>query len=118
MVDTPVSADSQCGHAEGAAVAPSRRQFLARAAGITTALALGGGNRLAAQATAGAGSTTLPHPTASGIEHVVLVMMENRSFDHMLGWLPHAEGTQAGLTYYDSAGVPRATYPLAPDYQG
>ena len=29
-------------------------------------------------------------PASSGIEHVVVVMMENRSFDHMLGWLPTA----------------------------
>jgi phospholipase C len=26
------------------------------------------------------------------IQHVVLVMMENRSFDHLLGWLPNADG--------------------------
>jgi len=44
--------------------------------------------------------------------------MENRSFDHFLGWLPGANGRQAGLTYTDSAGVAHPTYPLAPDYQG
>jgi phospholipase C len=27
-------------------------------------------------------------PAASGLEHIVVVTMENRSFDHMLGWLP------------------------------
>ena len=35
-----------------------------------------------------AATTTLPAPGRSGIEHVVVVMMENRSFDHFLGWLP------------------------------
>ncbi len=45
-------------------------------------------------------------------------MMENRSFDHYLGWLPGAEGRQAGLTYVDRGGVAFDTYPLAPDYQG
>src|SRR5689334_12305900 len=35
------------------------------------------------------------------IQHIVLVMMENRSFDHLLGWLPHADGQQAGLSYVD-----------------
>jgi phospholipase C len=60
----------------------------------------------------------LPPPEASGIEHIVLVMMENRSFDHFLGWLPRARGRQAGLVYTDRNGVPHATYPLAPDYQG
>ena len=52
------------------------------------------------------------------IEHIVLVMMENRSFDHLLGWLPGADGTQAGLTYLDRVGLPHSTHPLAPDYQG
>ncbi len=54
----------------------------------------------------------------SQIEHIVLVMMENRSFDHFLGWLPRAEGRQAGLSYADSAGMRHATHRLAPDYQG
>lgn len=57
-------------------------------------------------------------PERSGIEHVVVVMMENRSFDHFLGWLPGADGRQAGLTYLDRTGAPHATHPLAPDYQG
>jgi phospholipase C len=32
----------------------------------------------------------------SPIEHVVVVMMENRSFDHFLGWLPGANGIGLG----------------------
>jgi phospholipase C len=60
----------------------------------------------------------LPQPYKSGIEHIILVTMENRSFDHFLGWLPGANGRQAGLTYTDNAGVAYSTYPLAPDYQG
>ena len=59
-----------------------------------------------------------PDPRTSGIEHVILVMMENRSFDHFLGWLPGADGRQAGLAYLDPAGVVHDTYPLAPDFQG
>jgi phospholipase C len=31
--------------------------------------------------------TPLPPPQAAGFEHVVVVMMENRSFDHLFGWL-------------------------------
>jgi len=46
----------------------------------------------------------------SGIEHVIVVMMENRSFDHLLGWLPHANGKQAGLTYPSPQGTPTKTY--------
>jgi len=59
---------------------------------------------------------SLPPAARSGIEHVVVVMMENRSFDHFLGWLPNADGMQAGLTYTDDTGATFATAPLAPDY--
>src|SRR5690348_6233820 len=52
------------------------------------------------------------------VDHVVVVMMENRSFDHLLGWLPNADGQQADITYLDSAGVAHATHALAPDYTG
>jgi phospholipase C len=50
--------------------------------------------------------------------HVVLVMMENRSFDHFLGWLPNAEGRQSGLTYTNAGGQAFPTWPLAPFFQG
>ncbi|MEI9982595.1 MAG: alkaline phosphatase family protein [Aliidongia sp.] len=43
-------------------------------------------------------------PEDSGIDHVVVLMMENRSFDHMLGWLPGANGVQAGRTFVDTNG--------------
>jgi phospholipase C len=65
-----------------------------------------------------AAESRLPKPHKSGIEHIVVVMMENRSFDHYLGWVPGADGRQAGLTYLDRSGVPHSTHPLAPDYQG
>ena len=60
----------------------------------------------------------LPPPNESGLEHIVVVTMENRSFDHFLGWLPGANGKQAGLSYPDASNALHATYPLAPDYQG
>src|SRR5215813_9349703 len=60
----------------------------------------------------------LPLPELSGVEHVIVVMMENRSFDHLLGWLPHADGIQAGLTYIDGSGSSHVTHALAPDYTG
>jgi phospholipase C len=56
-------------------------------------------------------------PENSGLEHVIVVTMENRSFDHLLGWLPGADGRQAGLTYTDRAGTPYATHHLT-DFQG
>jgi phospholipase C len=92
----------------------SRRQFLESAALGAGAAVLG---RHAATAQLFA-APALPNPRASGIDHVVVVMMENRSFDHLLGWLPGADGRQAGLTYVDRAGLPHDTAPLAPDFQG
>jgi phospholipase C len=62
-------------------------------------------------------ASAMPAPTASGIEHIVVVMMENRSFDHYLGWLPGANGKQAGLTYRDRKGVAHTTHHLT-TYQG
>jgi len=59
----------------------------------------------------------LTDPTQQ-IQHVVVVMMENRSFDHLVGWTPGADGQQAGLMYPDRSGALVPTYPLAPDYQG
>jgi phospholipase C len=56
--------------------------------------------------------TPLPPPGASGIDHIVVVMMENRSFDHFLGWLPGAEGRQSGLTFTNKAGRRRNTHHL------
>jgi phospholipase C len=52
------------------------------------------------------------------IKHIVVLMMENRSFDHLLGWLPNSTGQQAGLSYLDKSGKAQSTYPLAPDWTG
>ncbi len=90
----------------------SRRQFLRRSASAAAGLAI------LPSALGAPRDKRLPPPNRSGIEHVVVVMMENRSFDHFLGWLPGADGRQSGLTYTDSAGTSHATYPLAPDFQG
>jgi len=60
----------------------------------------------------------LPDPASSGIEHVVVVIMENRSFDHLFGWMPNAEGKQGGLAYTDKAGKSHPTYSLSGDYTG
>jgi phospholipase C len=54
----------------------------------------------------------LPAPGDSGIEHVVVVMMENRSFDHFLGWLPGADGKQAGLNFTDRYGISHPSFHL------
>src|SRR5689334_19201550 len=59
-----------------------------------------------------------PHGHAAAIQNIIVVTMENRSFDHIMGWLPGADGRQSGLAYVDSLGQTQSTYPLAPDYQG
>jgi phospholipase C len=46
----------------------------------------------------------LPNPSTSGIDFIVLVTMENRSFDHFLGWVPAAEGMPANLQFTDAFG--------------
>ena len=90
----------------------SRRQLIAGAA----AGAAGAAGVVALGESADAAGT-LPSPGRSGIDHIVVLMMENRSFDHYLGWLDGADGKQAGLTYVDRDGVRRRTHHLT-DYQG
>ena len=91
----------------------NRREFM-KAASISAGGALLGGAAGSLYAKTG----VLPKPNKSGIEHIVLVTMENRSFDHFLGWLGGANGMQAGLSYADAAGNVHATYALSPDFQG
>ena len=90
-----------------------RREFLKKTAQFT-----GGALALSSAGSLFAKSGALPKPNKSGVDHIVLVTMENRSFDHFLGWLPGANGMQAGLNFTDTAGNTYPTYPLAPDYQG
>jgi len=63
-------------------------------------------------------SCALPAPRDAPFDTVVVLMMENRSFDHLLGWLPGANGRQQGLSYVDTRGATHATWALAPDFQG
>jgi phospholipase C len=95
----------------------SRRQFLAGVAAATGALALGGCGEGSLSGEGDPELAALPDPATCGIEHIVVVMMENRSFDHYLGWLPGADGMQAGREYLDKQGVPHGTFALAPDFQ-
>src|SRR2546425_12280594 len=96
----------------------NRRTFLTSTASAAGAIALGCRHAGPDSPSITSSLVALPDPASSGIEHVVVFMMENRSFDHLLGWLPSADGRQAGLTYLDTAGVPHPTFPLAPDFQG
>ena len=99
----------------------SRRRFIHRLAGGTSAFALAGLTGVNAGDRGGdEDDDRRPGPKGKALEfeHVILVTMENRSFDHFLGWVPKADGRQAGLRYPDRDGTRKATYRLAPDYQG
>jgi phospholipase C len=99
-----------------------RREFLARLA-LTAGLASGAAAALSprtliAEAAARQHALPLPSPRNLPVDTFVVLMMENRSFDHYLGWLPGADGRQAGLTYTDALGASFHTHRLAPDFQG
>jgi phospholipase C len=83
--------------------------------GTSTGLALTG-SELLAKTAASAAPAHFPHGS-NGIQHVVVLMMENRSFDHFLSWLPGADGRH-GMTYLSTDGNVYPNYPLAPDFQG
>ena len=96
----------------------TRRNLLTAAATATT---LGvASNLVSAEACiVSSGSTcALPRPQDAPFDTVVVLMMENRSFDHMLGWLPGANGRQKGLAYVDEDGRAHETWAIAPDFQG
>ncbi len=90
---------------------PSRRRLL-------TGMAAAGAAGIAAScSSSSAPLPPLPAPQDSGIDHIVVVMMENRSFDSVLGWVPGANGVQEGLSFVDKAGnrqqsfrLPTSTY--------
>jgi phospholipase C len=85
----------------------TRREFLERTAytagmaGLTAALPAS--TILAEAAEAAARSSGLPSPRNMPIDHFVVLMMENRSFDHYFGWVAEADGIQA-QSYTDPTG--------------
>src|SRR4051794_8639603 len=99
-----------------------RRDFLGRtaaAAGLAvSAASLLSPETLVAEAARMQRRAHLPRPRNMPIDTFVVLMMENRSFDHYLGWLPGADGRQVGLTYTDAAGINHQTLRLAPDFHG
>ena len=100
---------------------PSRRKLLAglAAAGSAGTLAACGSSDDAGgsgESSTGVSGANLPDPATSGIDHIVVVMMENRSFDHYYGWLEGADGRNAGRSFTDTAGKVQASHHLT-DYQ-
>jgi phospholipase C len=99
-----------------------RREFLQRTAltaGLAASLAtVLPADTVVAEAAARQRRAHLPSPRNLPIDTFVVLMMENRSFDHYLGWLPGADGHQAGLRFTDDSGQSFETRRLAPDFQG
>src|ERR1700712_412583 len=100
-----------------------RRDFLQRTASLAGlglgAAALLSPDLLVEQAAgAQAKAPALPAGRNLPIDTFVVLMMENRSFDHYLGWLPGADGMQSGLQYTDATGQSFATHRLINDFQG
>jgi phospholipase C len=60
-------------------------------------------------------------PGLNNLQHIVVLMMENRSFDHMLGSLtainPKIDGITDTLSNPDTTGNPVKPQPLA-EFQG
>jgi phospholipase C len=99
----------------------SRREFLTRTGAL--AGAIGAASVLPAKALIKGSSRVgeappIPDPRNMPVDTFVVLMMENRSFDHYFGSFPGADGKNAGLTYPDANGNPQATHHLAGDFQG
>ncbi|HWD63885.1 MAG TPA: alkaline phosphatase family protein [Solirubrobacteraceae bacterium] len=99
----------------------TRRDFLMRTA-AAAGLGAGAGlmldpDTVLAAAAKGQRRAKLPAARNMPIDTFVVLMMENRSFDHYLGWLPGADGRQAGLSFTDKHGAKHKTHRLADFYQ-
>ena len=86
-----------------------RRDFLRTGLGVAGAATLGSGVTSACAPAPGPLIRRGPGPEA-GIDHIVVVMMENRSYDHLLGWLPGGESMPEATTFLDDAGVAHSPY--------
>ncbi len=89
--------------------ATSRRSVIKAAVGLAGAAALSPAMRLGISP---AEAATLPQPADTGIDHIVVLMQENRSFDHLMGWLPGADAVQAGRNFVDTAGNTHSSHLL------
>lgn len=84
-----------------------RRTFLRGALGISGLAMLEGSSLLRAAVAAPGG---LPDPKQSGINTIVIAMMENRSTDHFFGWMPGIDGwtdfqARTGATFSNPASL-------------
>ena len=76
-----------------------RREFLGRTAALAGLAGMAGvlpAETLVAEAAKHASRKPFPKPRDLPIDTFVVLMMENRSFDHYFGWHPKADGKNAG----------------------
>jgi phospholipase C len=98
-----------------------RRDFLARTAAVAGGAALATtlpAEQLIAEAARRTARRRLPSPKNMPLDTIVVLMMENRSFDHYFGWHPKADARNTGLRYPDAEGNKIPTHHLPPDFQG
>ena len=88
-------------------MAQTRREFLERTAygaGLAGMSAILPANTILTEAAEAAARTSgMPAPRNVPIDHFVVLMMENRSFDHYFGWVTGADASQQ-QSYTDPAG--------------
>ncbi|MDX6582353.1 MAG: phospholipase [Solirubrobacterales bacterium] len=108
--------------AEGRDELLRRREFLGRTAALAGVAGMAGvlpAETLVAEAAKRAARKPFPKPRDLPIDTFVVLMMENRSFDHYFGWHPHADGKNAGLSYPNLDHTQTfPTHRLTPDFQG
>ena len=99
-----------------------RRDFLGRTAALAGLAGMAGvlpTETLIAEAAKHAARGKLPKPRDLPIDTFVVLMMENRSFDHYFGWHPRADSKNVGLSYPNLDRSQRFdTHRLTPDFQG
>ena len=100
----------------------TRRDFLKRTA-VTAGLAAGMGlvldpDTLVAEAARRQREVQLPSPRNLPIDTFVVLMMENRSFDHYLAGCPAPTGARPGCEFTDSHGPHVLHAPPADNFQG
>lgn len=89
-----------------------RREFLKGSAALLAA-GLGGAPFVTGCGTQPGAVKPRGNAGDAGFDHIVVCMMENRSFDHWLGWVPGANGKQEGLSFVDRDGATHDTHHLA-----
>ena len=98
-----------------------RREFLAKTAalagvaGLATVLP---SDTLLSLASRKQTARSFPSARNMPLDTVVVLMMENRSFDHYFGSFEGADGRNKGISYPGADGKMHPTHYLPPDYQG